>query len=213
MPATNLINTLVFDWDGTLADSAQLGLAAFQKTFAELEVPFPLDVYEAAYSPNWYSTYEALGLPREKWQQADELWLQHYGEDTAGLIEGVAETLLGLHDKGYALGVVTSGTESRVRRELQQSSLSSVFGAIICNEHTVNKKPHPEGLALALQRLGSSAEEAAYVGDAPEDIEMGKSARVLTVGVKSNYPSSARLLTAAPDIYLHSIRELAKHFQ
>src|ERR1700730_3394606 len=53
------ITTLVFDWDGTLADSASLGLAAFQKTFADLGVPFPQDVYEATYSPNWYSTYEA----------------------------------------------------------------------------------------------------------------------------------------------------------
>ena len=83
------ITTLLFDWDGTLVDSAHLGLAAFQKSFAELGLAFPLDVYEASYSPNWCATYEALGLSQDKWQIADDLWLKHYGDETAELIDGV----------------------------------------------------------------------------------------------------------------------------
>jgi HAD superfamily hydrolase (TIGR01509 family) len=206
------ITTFVFDWDGTLADSAQLGLAAFQKTFAELGVEFPLDIYQATYSPNWYSTYDALGLPRDKWEFADELWLRHYGEETASLIEGVADTLLELRRKDYRLGVVTSGSESRVCREIDRSELRDVFGVVICNEHIVKKKPDPEGLNLALGRLGSKPEESVYVGDAPEDIQMGKRANVLTVGVRSEYPSSIRVLSAEPDIYLESLAELVQHF-
>ena len=206
------ITTLLFDWDGTLADSAGLGLLAFQKAFAELEVAFPLEIYEAAYSPNWYATYEALGLPKDKWQTADDLWLKHYGAGTADLINGAAETLLDLRTKGYRLGVVTSGSESRVSREIEQSALSEIFAAVICNEHIVNKKPHPEGLELALRRIGSTNSESAYVGDAPEDIQMGKLAEVLTVGIRSAYPSSARLQGAGPDLYLESLTELSQHF-
>jgi pyrophosphatase PpaX len=211
MPGSK-ITTFVFDWDGTLADSAHLGLAAFQKTFKELGIEFPLDIYKATYSPNWYSTYQALGLPRDKWQIADELWLRHYGEETASLIEGVAATLLELRRKNYRLGVVTSGSESRVCREIERSELRDVFGVVICNEHIVKKKPDPEGLNLALHRLDSKPEEAVYVGDAPEDIQMGKSANVLTVGVRSEYPSSVRVLSAEPDMYLESLAELANHF-
>ena len=107
------ITTLLFDWDGTIVDSAQLGLVAFEKTFYALGVPFAHDVYEATYSPNWYSTYEALGLAKEQWQRADELWIEHYGEQSAALIEGVGDTLLSLHRKGYQLGIVTSGSKSR----------------------------------------------------------------------------------------------------
>ena len=208
----NKITTLVFDWDGTLVDSAHLGLNAFQKTFAQLGVPFPIDIYEAAYSPNWYSTYKALGLPEDLWERADTLWLEHYGEDTAPLIAGVLDTLSILHAKGYRLGVVTSGSHSRVTREMTMSSLNGFIDTVICNEHIVNKKPNPEGLELALQKLGSRPEESAYVGDAPEDIEMGKRGKVLTVGVRSNYPSSARLIAAEPDIYLETIVDLGKHF-
>ena len=206
------INTLVFDWDGTLVDSANLGLTAFQETFAELGVAFPLDLYEAHYSPNWYSTYEALGLPKDQWERADTLWLHHYGEQTAELIEGVGETFATLHSKGYRLGVVTSGTECRVAREIELSALNGLLDVVICNEHIVHKKPNPEGLELALKALKSRPKETAYVGDAPEDIEMGKRGSVLTVGVRSNYPSNARLLSANPDIYLDSIVELSKHF-
>jgi HAD superfamily hydrolase (TIGR01509 family) len=212
MITTTSIRTILFDWDGTLADSAGLGLQAFQKTFADLDFPFPMDVYEATYSPNWYATYEALGLPKDKWKTADDLWLLHYGEQSAELISGVAETLLDLKSKGYRLGVVSSGSESRVCREIERSELNGCFQAVICNEHITNKKPHPEGLDLALNRVGASASESAYVGDAPEDIQMGKLASVLTVGVRSTYPSSLRLHQSEPDLMLESIVELSRHF-
>jgi len=213
MPEINhSIKTLLFDWDGTLADSAPLGLEAFQKAFAELGVPFSLDVYERAYSPNWYSVYEALGVPREDWQRADDLWLKHYGDKTAELVSGAEETVRELRDRGYRLGVVSSGSERRVLREIECTGLTGAFGVVICNEHIVKKKPDPEGLDLALQRLSCNRQTCAYIGDSPEDIEMGKQARVLTVGVRSAYPTSALLRSTQPDIYLESIRELTAYF-
>lgn len=206
------IQTLLFDWDGTLVDSAHLGLVAFEKTFNELGVPFAHSVYEATYSPNWYSTYEALGLPKENWKAADEIWIRHYGEQSAPLIEGVGETLLALSAKGYQLAVVTSGSRSRVCREVEQSVLSDAFAVVICNEDIVNKKPDPEGLDRALRSMQVGASQCAYVGDAPEDIEMGRRANVMTIGVRSAYPSSTRVLSARPDLYLERLTELLDHF-
>jgi len=206
------INNLIFDWDGTLVDSAQLGLIAFEKTFRELGVPFVHDVYEATYSPNWYRTYEALGMPKELWNIADGLWLQHYGEECAPLIEGVGATLLALRDKGYQLAVVTSGSRSRVCREVEQSVLKDAFAVVVCNDDITNKKPHPEGLERAISDMNAHPAHCAYVGDAPEDIEMGRRGSVLTIGVRSAYPSSGRVLTAKPDLYIERISELVDHF-
>jgi HAD superfamily hydrolase (TIGR01509 family) len=206
------INTLLFDWDGTLVDSAQLGLVAFQKTFAELGVPFAHETYEQTYSPNWYLIYEALGLQKDLWDVADEVWNRHYSEQCALLIDGVAETLLWLRRKGYLLGVVTSGNRIRVCRERDQSVLKDTFAVTICNEDIVNKKPHPEGLERALTALGVGPSQCAYIGDAPEDIEMGRRANVFTIGVRSAYPSSGRVLSAKPDLYLENIVELVDHF-
>src|SRR5258705_8988652 len=114
------ITTLLFDWDGTLVDSAQLGLTAFERSFTELGVTFDLETYRAVYSPNWYSIYEAMGLPKDKWQLADDLWIQHYGEQTAEPVPGALRTISELKQRGYRLGVVSSGSECRVAREVKE---------------------------------------------------------------------------------------------
>jgi HAD superfamily hydrolase (TIGR01509 family) len=209
---TRSINTLLFDWDGTLVDSAQLGLTAFEQSFADLGVTFDREIYRTAYSPNWYSVYEAMGLPKEKWQLADDLWVQHYGEQTALPLPGVQETISALKQRGYRLGVVSSGNECRVAREINDLGLESFFEVVVCNEQMENKKPDPEGLETAMRSLGCSSEATGYVGDSPEDIEMGKRAGLLTVGVLSAYPTSWKLKSQQPDILIESLPELLDHF-
>jgi phosphoglycolate phosphatase len=211
-PKTAAVRNLLFDWDGTLVDSAQLGLAAFQQSFAKLGVAFDHDVYCKVYSPNWYSVYEAMGLPKEKWDLADELWIQHYGEHTPQLVEGAKTAIVELHDDGYRLGIVSSGGDCRVRREVTQLGMEGLFDVIVCNEQMENKKPHPEGLETAMRALGCSPAKTCYVGDSPQDIEMGKRAGMLTVGVRSNYPTSWQLQSFEPDIYVESIGEVSDHF-
>jgi HAD superfamily hydrolase (TIGR01549 family) len=206
------INTLLFDWDGTLVDSAQLGLAAFEHSFAALGVTFDREIYRAVYSPNWYSVYEAMGLPKEKWHLADDLWVQHYGEQTAQPVPHAQQTIRDLKERSYRLGVVSSGSECRVAREISELGLEGFFETVICNEQMVNKKPHPEGLDTAMRSLGCSREATCYVGDSPEDIEMGKRANLFTVGVRSSYPTSWKLKSHEPDILIESLAELLDHF-
>jgi HAD superfamily hydrolase (TIGR01662 family) len=212
MTSLNVTNTLLFDWDGTLVDSAQLGLAAFEQSFAALGVAFDREIYRAVYSPNWYAVYEAMGLPKDKWQLADDLWVQHYGQQTAQPVAGAQETITGLKQKGYRLGVVSSGSECRVGREIRELGLEHFFETVVCNEQMENKKPHPEGLETAMRSLGCSSEVSCYVGDSPEDIEMGKRAGMLTVGVRSDYPTSWKLKSHQPDILIESLTELLHHF-
>jgi HAD superfamily hydrolase (TIGR01509 family) len=206
------ITTLLFDWDGTLFDSASSGFIAFEKTFGDLGITFTREIYEACYSPNWYTMYETLSLPKDNWKAADELWLEHYGDEPPRLVERAGETLQTLRERGYRLGIVTSGTERRVIREIQQLGLTSTFEALICNEHIVNKKPHPEGLEKAMRLMGRAKDNCSYVGDAPEDVRMGKNAGLMTVAVRSAYPTSRNLLSESPDIHLESIDELLLHF-
>ena len=206
------ITTLLFDWDGTLVDSANLGLTAFEQSFAALGVVFDHEVYRAVYSPNWYSVYEAMGLPKDKWQKADELWTQHYGEQNAELVEGAETTIAELQQKGYRLGIVSSGNAGRVTREITNVGLDSVFEVVVCHEQMENRKPHPEGLETAMRLMNRSREESCYIGDSPEDIEMGKRAGLLTVGVRSAYPTNWKLERSNPDIFIQSLSELLRHF-
>jgi HAD superfamily hydrolase (TIGR01509 family) len=202
-----MIDTVLFDWDGTLIDTAQQAFDAFEKSFADLGLPLSFETYNRIYSPNWYIMYERLQLPRERWEEADELWLQHYAEETPELLSEGRATLEVLAEGKYALGIVTSGTRSRVHREITTLGLGSVFQTIICNEDVVNKKPHPEGLELALTQLGKNPEACCYVGDCPDDIVMGRRANVLTVAIPSSYPASRRLAEAQPDFTFSSLSE------
>ncbi len=210
---TALVSTLLFDWDGTLVDSAQLGLTAFEQSFAALGMAFDHEIYRNVYSPNWYTVYEAMGLPKDKWQMADELWIHHYGQQTAQMVEGAKETIVGLKGRGHRLGVVSSGSDCRVSREIKELGFDSLFEVVVCNEQMKNKKPHPEGLETAMRSLGCARAEACYVGDSPEDIEMGKRARMLTVGVRSGYPTSWKLESYSPDLFIESLTELLEHFK
>src|SRR5688500_4575617 len=124
------ITTLLFDWDGTVVDSAHLGLIAYEKTFAALGVPFDHETYQCVYSPNWLSVYEGLGLPEEQWQRADELWSEHYGDLKAELLPGAGGVLNELRRKGYRMGVVSSGNDCRVNREIQELGLDGVFRTV-----------------------------------------------------------------------------------
>jgi HAD superfamily hydrolase (TIGR01509 family) len=211
-PRASSITTLLFDWDGTIVDSAHLGLIAFQKTFADLGFSFPREVYETAYSPNWYTLYDAMQLPREKWDEADQLWLKHYGEQAAEFIQGADRALDHLQRKGYRMGVVSSGSTSRLSREIGNLGLKEVFQVVICNEQMQNKKPHPEGLHTAMRLLNCEVNCTCYVGDSPEDIEMGKSAGVMTVGVRSTYPTSWKINASQPDLCLESLAAITEHF-
>jgi phosphoglycolate phosphatase-like HAD superfamily hydrolase len=63
-----------------------------------------------------------------------------------------------------------------------------------------------------MRSLGCLREESGYVGDSPEDIEMGKRASLLTVGVRSAYPTSWKLESQRPDLFVSSFAELLDHF-
>ena len=208
----NSINTILFDWDGTLIDTAPYSFAAFQKALSALGVPLESEHYERIYSPNWYRMYAALLLPENKWQEADGLWLLHYEYMKAPLVQDGQYVLNELQNRGYYLGIVTSGSKMRVRRELDGFGLSDVFKTVVCNEDVINKKPHPEGLTVALEHLEKKPEFCCYVGDSPEDIEMGRRAGVQTIGIPGGYPNGKDLPTSNPDFCYESILQLLIHF-
>jgi phosphoglycolate phosphatase-like HAD superfamily hydrolase len=101
----------------------------------------------------------------------------------------------------------------RVLRELKTLGLDDVFGTVVCNEDVVYKKPHPEGLLLAMRRLDKRPEICCYVGDSPADMEMSKRAGMQTIGIRSGYPSSKKLRGTNPDFCFDSIAQLLLHFR
>ncbi|HEY6140554.1 MAG TPA: HAD family hydrolase [Thermoanaerobaculia bacterium] len=192
------LRAVLFDWDGTLADTAEASFRCYVRTFAEYGIAFDRDTYRQTYSPNWYHTFRCVGLPEERWADADERWLVHFAEETVDLIDGAREALEALARRGLTQAIVTSGTRPRIERELVAHGLR--FDEVVCGTDTARKKPHPEPLQLALSRLGIEPSEAAYVGDSPEDVMMAKAASVYAVAVPGAYPNREALAAAGADV-------------
>ena len=202
----NDLKTVLFDLDGTLLDSFSVHLEVFKTTFANFGIQLSEEDFLSSYSPNWYKTYEALGLRKEDWPSADELWLKEVEDKTALLFPGVIESLLTL-SKYYSLGLVTSGSKVRVERDLKATGIHHFFKTVVTGDDIKTPKPSPEGLQLALSKVESKADETIYVGDSTADYEMAKAAGVYFIGVNSEFES---LITNHPDYVVNSIADLPR---
>ena len=199
---------LLFDWDGTLLDSAEACYRVYERMFAERGIPFDRSVHELTYSPNWERTYTALGLHRDHWHSTDLRYLELWASETICLRPGALSLIEGFDAAGASLGLVTSGERVRVEPELARHGLDTRFDALVCGDDITRKKPDPEGLHLALEQLKVRPAEAAYVGDSPEDIEMARGAGVFAVGIDGGFPNRGSLRAARPDVLAASLDEL-----
>ncbi len=193
------LRAVLFDWDGTLVDSAAKSYRCYVRVFSAYGIDYDHALFERTYSPDWYRTYEEIGLPREAWAEADARWLECYETEPSALLPGAHESLQRLAAAGKVQGLVSSGDPSRVRREIVTLGVAGHFGAVVCGGETDERKPHPRPLLLALERLGMAAGEAAYVGDSPEDVLMARAAGVRSVGVPGGFPNREALVASKPD--------------
>ena len=205
MNARDGLRGVLFDWDGTLVDSAEKSYRCYARVFAAYGITYDTALFERTYAPDWYRTYEAIGLPRAVWSEADARWLECYDSEPSRLLPGAREALERLAGRGLVQGLVSSGDPRRVKRELAAHAVARFFPVVVCGGETAERKPHPEPLLVALERLELAPEEAAYVGDSPEDVLMARSAGVLAIGVPGGFPNREALATAAPDLLCPSL--------
>lgn len=207
MRPTNSIEAVFLDWDGTLLDSFEADLASYLTMFQTLGIPWGRKDLERHYSPDWYKVYQAASLDRGRWKEADRLWRQAYRRHKPRLVTGARGVVRKLIRR-YRLGLVTSGNRSRVANQLRLFGLTSVFEARVYHEDVRRRKPHPEPLRIALQRIGLPASRSVFVGDSAEDVEMARRAGVRSIGVPGSFPTAKRLRASQPDVLLTSILDL-----
>lgn len=202
------IRGVLFDWDGTLLNSYEADTTAYLAMFRAMGIPWGVKELDRHYSPNWYHVYRAAKLPRGRWDDADSVWREHYAKHRPRLMPGARRVLAKLVGR-HALGLVTSGDRSRVLRQLREFRLSETFSARVCSGDTLQRKPHPAPLRLALRRMRLVADRCVYVGDSAEDLQMARRAGVrAAIAVLGPFPTEKRLRAAKPDVLLESIEEL-----
>jgi HAD superfamily hydrolase (TIGR01509 family) len=151
--------------------------------------------------------YRAARLPRAKWEEADRLWRFFYRRQQPKLQPG-ALRVLKLLDRRFKMALVSSGSRSRVRRQLREHDVSAMFLTKVCSEDAPRRKPHPAPLRMALEKLRALPQTSVYIGDAPEDIEMAHRAGVRAIGVLGGSPVPERLRAASADALIETISDL-----
>ncbi len=198
---------MLFDWDGTLLNSYAADQRAYLAMFRALGIKWGAQEIDRHYSPDWYHVYRAAQIPRAQWTRADRLWRTAYRAERPALLPG-ARSVLRTLIQNFRLGLVTSGSRGRVRKQLREFKFTKHFSARVYSEDSLRKKPHPAPLQMALRILRAAPEECVYVGDSAQDIEMARRAGVRAIGVLGPFPTAERIRAAEPDLLLRSIREL-----
>lgn len=173
---------VLFDLDGTLADTAHDLIAAVNRVRAHIGLP-PAD--PAGLRPHASRGAAGLmerGLPelspdqREPWRQ---LFLDHYRANCWHLsrpFPGIEALLDRLEAAGIQWGVVTNKLECLTRPILEQAGWLDRAGCVICGDSTTAPKPAPDPVRAACARLGVAPAEVVFIGDDRRDVDAGSAA-------------------------------------
>ncbi len=195
---------IVFDWDGTLIDSASSIVECIQAASRDLGLPVP--TRERASHVIGLGLQDALRiavpeLPPAQTMAFVERYRAHFlaREDDMQPFEGIEALLDALLARGLQLAVATGKSRRGLERALAACGLRSHFVASRCADET-QPKPHPAMLRELMLQLGVDARDALMVGDTSHDIEMARDANVDAVAVSYG---------AHPDTALRALRPLA----
>lgn len=178
---------IVWDWDGTLADSTGMITRAIVKAAEQAGLP-PL-------SPEQASSIIGLGL-RESIQSlypditeeqaralATNYNLNYFaGESEILLFGGAAETIKTLNRRGHKLAVATGKSRRGLNLALEHTQLRHFFHATRTVDECFSK-PHPQMLDELMDDLVALPERTLMIGDTSYDLQMAKNAGVAAIGV------------------------------
>lgn len=193
---------IVWDWDGTLADSTQIIVDSIRRASEEagLDVPdqhaasgiIGLGLYEAIH--HLFGALESTQL-----QQVVGRYKYHYAarEDDIPLFEGAMDTINFLRQQGCQLAVATGKGRNGLNRAITFNDLERHFDATRCVDEC-HSKPHPQMLLELMDELQVVPERTLMIGDTSFDMQMAQNANVARVAVSYGAHPVERLLPHEP---------------
>jgi len=189
-----MIKAVLFDLDGTLADTApDLGYALNRMREARDLPPLPLAATRPVTSLGARGLLNAgfgIGPGHPDYGAMREEFLQIYEENICRetrLFSGVPELLDGIEARGLSWGIVTNKSERLARLLLDILGMTSRASCIIGGDSTPHFKPHPDPLFAACKTIREDASACIYVGDDLRDVEAGHAAGMKAAAVKWGY--------------------------
>lgn len=206
---------IVWDFDGTLADSRRYIEAGMEHALEQLGFQHRPGIREA-----WM---RQVGLPIEEGlnrifegQDVDKAnvlkvyrsfdWAGH--EHLLQPFPGMSDLVFELHGRGVKMAIASSKRTLPLTRQVANFGWTACFDPLVTPDDVRIGKPHPESLEICLAAHGLEAKEALMIGDTPFDLEMAERAGVPSVGVGHGFYGQEALLAHNPLAYATDVPAL-----
>lgn len=203
---------VLFDFDGTLADSNELINLTHLTVLEELfPGEYSLDSVRQFNGPSLQEVYKTL-VPN----QADEMVEKYRSinsslhDEMIRLFDGVEEELRRLKNAEVKLAVVSTKREDMIKRGMKVLGIENIFEVIIGADSYTHFKPHPEPIYRAMAELNATHSKTIMVGDNGHDIEAAKNAGIPGVWVDWSQKTLAEMKPYNPDHIVYSMKELTE---
>ncbi|MBR2722672.1 MAG: HAD family hydrolase [Clostridia bacterium] len=214
-----MIRAILFDFDGTIADSIDAICAGVNQVMESRG--FPLHDYNDVLGFINHGPRELMrkALPEE--YRADEAYLdgayaeynEAYGNVyhiTNRAYDGICELVTQLHEEGYLIGVLSNKQDSFVRLLTEQILPKGTWDFSVGCMDGKPTKPHPYLTELIMQKLGVTASECIMIGDSDVDIKTGKNAHMPVISVTWGFRDENFLIENGAQYLAHTPQELGK---
>ena len=203
---------LIFDWDGTLMDSAGVIVDSIQRACEDIGLAAPSD--RASRQIIGLGLTQALqtllpDLPEDAYPRLVERYRHHYlgRDDGIPLFAGVADGIRELHAAGFQLAVATGKSRVGLERALEASGLGTWFAGTRCADQT-HSKPHPAMVLELIAEFDADPARTLVIGDTSHDLLMAANAGVASLGVTYGAHEAGDLHPHAPLALMDSFAEV-----
>lgn len=215
-PRALALDAVLFDLDGTLADTApDLGAAVNRVRIDRGLEPMPLAILRP------HASHGARGLlgaafgvkpGDDEFAALNAVFLAHYEKALAvntTLFAGVLDVIEAIEARALKWGIVTNKATRFTEPLVAALALSPRAGVVVCGDTTARAKPHPDPLVHAANALAVEPSRCVYVGDSERDVAAGIAAGMATLVAGYGYIADHESPRAWPaDGYLDDIGEL-----
>lgn len=205
-------SAVVFDWDGTVMDSAHSIVISMQSACADMGLPVP-DAEQARWVIGLSlesALYRAVPtLTAEQLPQFVESFRQHYLQKDGELylFDGILELFSEIRQHQAEMAVATGKSRKGLDRALERLQLQDHFRVTRCADESVSK-PDPAMLLEIMEELSLPPERVLMVGDTTHDLEMAARAGVDSVAVTYGAHDPATLSAARPTAMVSNVVQL-----
>ncbi len=212
--ARSRINTIILDFDGTLADTQPIIVASIQHTLREMGLPArtAAECRTIIGLPLTECFTTLCGVDETVAVRCADVYRRVFDElntdGSVALFPHVFETIKAMHDRGLRLAICSSRGRPTLDGFVRRFHLEAYIEMVVGADDVQHHKPHPEPVQKILSALAVRPEEALVVGDASYDILMGAAAGCRTCGVTYGNQTADDLRAAGADMLVDDFVDL-----